>query len=132
MSSASLQLRSAIITLLRADVTLQSSVGQRVYNYITEDLPYPYLLYYEATVNQEDTDEIYGKEHMVQIHCFDDYEGQARIDSILDRVSRLLRSPSLVLAAHWVVNSHLMRTDVVLEDQLHHGIASFRIVTEEK
>lgn len=131
--SSSRQLRAAVVALLRGDTALQTLIGQRVYSFVPRSTPYPYVMYFEALVNQEDTSAIYGKEHLIQFHCFDDHEGPARINDVLEQISLLMRWPlSLTMTDHVLVNSHFDRYDLVREEQLYHGISNFRLVTEEK
>jgi hypothetical protein len=66
------------------------------------------------------------------IHVWDNYEGLKRIDAALRRCEELLRAYSVELANHRVINSHLTGLDTIQEGELFHGVATFRIVTEEK
>lgn len=129
---AGLSLQIAHIAALRADATLQSFVGNRVYDYVPEKTAYPYLVYHITNSDEWDTTTDNGEEHSVYVHVFDDAEGSKRARQIMQRVYELLHDvTSYTLTNHRLVNSRRVMRAMEREGQLYHGIGLFRAVTEE-
>lgn len=129
---AGLSLQIAHVAILRADATLQSLIGTRVYDYVPEKTPYPYLVYHIANSDEWDTGTDNGEEHSIYIHVFDDAEGSKRTRQILQRVYELFHGVTTpVLTNHRLVNLRRVMRTVEREGQLYHGIGLFRAITEE-
>ncbi|UOF81701.1 hypothetical protein [Caudoviricetes sp.] len=129
---SALSLQIAHIAALRADATLVSFVGTRVYDYVPEKSPYPYIVYHITDSDEWDTTTDNGDEHSVYVHVFDDAEGSKRARRIMQRVYELLHDVTTYpLTDHNLVNSRRVMRAMEREGQLYHGIGLFRAVTEE-
>lgn len=126
------QLRKAHIAALKADATIQSFVGQRVYDFVPRRTDYPYLIYHITDSDEWDTSTEDGEEHSVYVHVWDDREGAKRADQIMRRVKELLHDvTSYSLTDHNLVNCRRVSKAMEREGQLYHGIGLFRAITEE-
>lgn len=129
---ASEQLMKAHIAALRADATIQSFCGQRVYDYIPRKNDYPYIVYHITDSDEWDTTTDNGEEHAVYLHVWDDKEGSKRARQIMQRIYELLHDvTSYSLTDHNLVNCRRVSRTIEREGQLYHGIGLFRAVTEE-
>lgn len=132
MEDAGLQVQIAHIAALRADATIQSFCGQRVYNFAPRETVYPYITYHIPDSDEWDTTTDNGEEHSVYIHVWDDAEGSKRTRQIMQRVYELLHDvTSYSLTDHNLVNCRRINRAVDRDGQLYHGMAVFRTVTEE-
>lgn len=132
MKDSADQLTIAHIAALRGDAILQSFVGQRVFNFLPRETPYPYVVYHIPDSNEWDADGCNGEEHSVYIHVWDDKEGSKRAREIMQRVYELLHdNEAFSLTDHKLVNCQRVTRSVSREGQLYHGIEIFRAVTEE-
>ena len=103
------QLMKAHIAALRADSTIQSFCGQRVYDYIPRGENYPYIVYHIPTSDEWDTTTDNGDEHTVYVHVWDDKEGSKRGRQIMQRIYELLHDmTSYILTDHYLVNCRRM------------------------
>lgn len=126
------QLMKAHIAALRADATLQSFVGQKVYDYIPRNTKYPYIVYHITDSDEWDTTTDNGDEHAVYVHVWDDKEGSKRARQIMQRVYELLHDvTSYSLIDHNLVNCRRVSRTITREGQLYHGTGLFRAITEE-
>ncbi len=156
MSDPSWELQVAIFKVLKPDTELQALMAQRWFDYIPKKSAYPYGRYEEEATAEYDTSETgeasgFGKEHLISIHVFDDYEGTKRIRAILGRVNKLLQNNTAISLGenawsldfvndqytvggeHTLVSLLFTASDVVSDPdgQTYHGIAQYRAVTEE-
>jgi hypothetical protein len=129
---ASAELLRVHIEALRADATLQASVGTRVYDYIPRETAYPYVVYHITESDDWDTTTDNGEEHSVYVHVWDDKEGSKRARKIMQRIYELLHDvTAYTLTDHTLVNCRRVSRTMEREGQLYHGIGLFRAVTEE-
>lgn len=129
---SALSLQIAHIAALKADATLVSFVGTKVYDYVPEKSAYPYLVYHITDSDEWDTTTDNGDEHSVYVHVFDDAEGSKRARRIMQRVYELLHDVTTYpLTDHKLVNSRRVMRAMEREGQLYHGIGLFRAITEE-
>lgn len=129
---SALSLQIAHIAALKADATLVSFVGTKVYDYVPEKSAYPYLVYHITDSDEWDTTTDNGDEHSVYVHVFDDAEGSKRARRIMQRVYELLHDVTTYsLTDHKLVNSRRVLRAMEREGQLYHGIGLFRAITEE-
>lgn len=129
---AALELQKKHIALLRADVTLQGLIGQRVFDYVTRRTEYPYVVYLIDTSEEWDFSDADGEEHSITIHAYSDHEGSKEARNILNRVHELIQDVTTpVLTDHNFVNCRRTTKDMTREGQVYHGVALYRAVTEE-
>ena len=88
--SSSDTLQANHIAALKADGTISSYVGSRIYDYVPRGTTHPYIVYHIPNSSEWDTDGDYGEEHDVYVHVFDDREGSKRAKNIMQRVHELL------------------------------------------
>lgn len=132
VQDSALSLQIAHIAALKADATLVSFVGTKVYDYVPEKSAYPYLVYHITDSDEWDTTTDNGDEHSVYVHVFDDAEGSKRARRIMQRVYELLHDVTTYpLTDHKLVNSRRVMRAMEREGQLYHGIGLFRAITEE-
>lgn len=129
---AALELQSKHIIALKADTALQAYIGQRVFDYIPRDTPYPYVAYFISNGEEWDHSDADGEVHSVSVHVYSDHEGTKEVRKILQVVHELLQDNTThILTDHNLVNVRRTNKDVVQEDQVYHGIGQYRAVTEE-
>jgi len=127
------QLIAAFVAAFKADATIGSTCGDRVFNYVPRRTQEPYIIVHITDSDEWDTDTDDGEEHSVYIHVWDDKEGSKRVNQIMRRVKELLHDEmaSFSLTDHNLVNCRRVSKQVVRDGQLYHGIGLFRAITEE-
>lgn len=129
---SSLQVQTAHIAALRADATIQSFCGTRVYDYVPENTAYPYIVYHIADSDEWDTTTENGDEHSVYVHVWSDGEGSKETRQLMNRIYEMFHdNASFILTDHVMVNSRRVMRATDREGQLYHGVSLFRVVTEE-
>ena len=136
VSSASWEVQKAIINRLTADTAIQNLVGNpaRVFDYATESVDFPYIEYKENSTQEWDTDLDIGKEHTISLNVWSRAEGSKETWLILRAIESSLQDfTSLTLNDHNHVNMRFLFSDLVRDPdgQTYHGIAQYRIITEE-
>lgn len=126
------QLIAAYVAAFKADATIGSFCGDRVYNFVPRKTQEPYIIVHITDSDEWDTSTEDGEEHSVYIHVWDDKEGSKRVNRIMRRVKELLHDvTTFVLTDHNLVNCRRVSKQVMRDGQLYHGIGLFRAITEE-
>lgn len=131
--SPTIALQTALIARLRANAALTTALGgsNKIFDYVPQRTPYPYVVYYETDRFEQDTVSGRSNEHIVSIHTFSDKEGSKQVQAILQLCDELLQDYATTLTDHRLVNLKFVSADQVKEDQVYHAIAQYRAYTEE-
>lgn len=130
---ATLALRQALVTHLKANAALALMVGARIYDHVPERETFPYVSIRDE-VREWDTGSDRGKEHRLEINCWSRAEGRRESELVLHLVETAMRDAALSLTGgHRLVNLQFEMGAVIREDggQTYFGYARFRAVTEE-
>lgn len=136
MTAPAVQVRSAMITAMRASALLQATAmgaTPRVYNRIAPETAFPYIGV-TATLRPWDTTSDRGAELAVELRLEGEYEGDLQGETIFDAVRRLFRDwAPQVLANHRLVNLECQFEDVRSgeDGKRYFGLQRWRAVTEE-
>lgn len=127
------QLISAFTAAFKADATIGTFCGDRIYNFVPRKTKEPYIVIHITDSDEWDTSTDDGEEHSVYVHVWDDKEGSKRTNQILRRVHELLHDnpTGYSLTDHNLVNLRRVSKQVMRDGQLYHGIGLFRAITEE-
>lgn len=140
MSDPSFELQKAMRAAILADATLKSLVSApvRLYDFVPENAPMPYIVHDEPTSSEWDvtpteTDGGFGHEHAIMLHVWSAYEGRKEVSAILSRLEVLFREWEPSLTGHRLVNIRFQSSDRLRDPdgQAFHGVLQFRAVTEE-
>lgn len=140
MSDPAWELQKAIFATLGADADLATAMGGTVtiYDYAPERAPMPYVVIDEPGTSEWDvtpteTDDGFGKEHTVMLHCWSSYEGKKEVNAMLRAIEMALRDYAPTLTDHRLVNIRYQFSDRLRDPdgQAFHGVIQFRAVTEE-
>jgi hypothetical protein len=97
MSSAALEVQTAIFAILDADVTL-SALVTGVFDDVPESYTdFPYVTLGEDVLTEFDTDGVLGFRVSVTIHCWSQYKGQRETKLVQDAIYQALHHAALSL-----------------------------------
>jgi hypothetical protein len=129
-----LTIQGAYVALFRGDTALQA-MTQAVYDYLPEDVPYPFIVVGEATEVPDNAHDRFGWETVPTVHVWDKYRGYARVLRIGARITELLDHQPLTLPGyHHVVTRHEYAqplTDPEPPGDIRHLVLRQRVVTEQ-
>ena len=135
MTTASAQLEAAIYSLLTADSILTDLLGGvRIYAHPKRNAAFPYITLTTAQSRDWSTGTEEGEEHRLTLNIWAERNDYQRMQSLLARITTLLKNAVLVLTDHHLVNlRHLSReTRQDRRNQALQGILQIRAVTEPK
>lgn len=130
MSDAANALQQAIFAKLAADPALTGLIGAgAIFDHRLIGRPMPYLVIADLVTNDFGPD---AEEHVLTIEAWSDADGRKQVQTIADRVKRLLHDAALTLTAAALVNLQHRSTRVRREPKSKALMAemSFRAVTE--
>jgi len=132
--SPTISLQSNLVARLRGNAALTTALGgaNKVFDYVPQRTPYPYVVYYETDRFEQDTSAGRSSEHLISIHAWSDQEGSRQAQAILQLCDELLQDYApIALVNHRLVNLKFVSADQVKEDQVYHAVAQYRAYTEE-
>ena len=129
---ASDQLSQLHIAALKGDTAIGDLVGDRIFDFVPRQTPYPYIIYQISSSEEWDTSTEDGEEHSVYLNVWDDKEGAKRVNRIMRRAKELFHDETaFTLTDHNLVNCRRVSKTVDRDGQLYHGVGLFRAITEE-
>lgn len=143
--SPMLGVQGAMVALLRGDTTLLDMVGamrgaaatpaSTVYDYVPEDVPYPFIVIGEAIETPDNRHGGFGRQTVPTLHVWDRYRGYARVLRVGDRVTTLLdHQPLTIPGADWIATRFEFSqtlTDPEPPGDIRHLVLRYRVVTEQ-
>jgi len=102
-----LPLQEAVIVALRADPDLTAKA--RIYDYIPEDDPGPYVVYETAWLAARDAYRVPADRVWFQLSVFSQYRGYLEVNRVGADVEDVLRRASLDVAGFNVTGVHVIR-----------------------
>ncbi|WP_327162861.1 DUF3168 domain-containing protein [Streptomyces zaomyceticus] len=132
--SPMLQIQGAIRALLVADDELQA-LGVTVYDYLPEDVPYPFIVIGEATETPANAHDRFGWETVPVLHVWDRARGYKKVLQIGGRLTALLdHQPLTVLGYDHIVTRWEFAqplTDPEPPGTIRHLVQRYRVVTAQ-
>lgn len=132
MADPSLDLQEAIVAALKAAAPVAALVGQRIFDQVPANTPFPYITYGADDVIQDDADCITAYEVSVQIDVWSRVKGQPEMKRIAEAVRETLHDADLTLDNHALVLIEHERTRY-LDDpdgQTKHGALTFKALVD--
>ncbi|MEV6471604.1 DUF3168 domain-containing protein [Streptomyces sp. NPDC051657] len=127
-------IQRAMYAVLTGDSTLGDLIAG-VYDYLPEDVPYPFVVIGEATEIPDNSHDRYGRQTVVTLHGWDQYRGYARVQQIGARLVALLDHRPLTLDGldHVATRFEFSQTltDPTPPGNIRHLVQRFRVVTEQ-
>jgi hypothetical protein len=130
MSSAALEVQTAIFAILDADVTL-SALVTGVFDDVPESYTdFPYVTLGEDVLTEFDTDGLLGFRVSVTIHCWSQYKGQREVKLIQDAIYRALHHVDMTAAGHDVILTRQVdqTSERDPDGQTRHGVQTFELL----
>lgn len=132
MSDPSLDLQGAIIQRLRNTAAVTALVGQRTFDKVPPETPFPYVSYGSDEVLEDDVSCITAYEVSIQIDVWSRAVGQPEMKRISGAIRATLHGADLILAEHALV---LIEHEVTryLDDPdglTSHGALTFRALVD--
>jgi hypothetical protein len=130
MSSAALEVQTAIFAILDADVTL-SALVTGVFDDVPESYTdFPYVTLGEDVLTEFDTDGVLGFRVSLTIHCWSQYKGQRETKLVQDAIYRALHHVSMRLAGYTMILSRQVdQTGERDPDGMtRHGVQTFELL----
>ncbi|MCI4045133.1 DUF3168 domain-containing protein [Streptomyces sp. TRM75563] len=132
--SPMLGVQGAIWSLLSTDPEL-ADMPAAVYDYVPEDVPYPFVVIGEAIETPDNRHGGFGRETVPTLHVWDQYRGYARVLRIGDRITELLdHQPLTIPGQDWIATRFEFSqtlTDPEPPGNIRHLVLRYRIVTEQ-
>ncbi|WP_432132752.1 DUF3168 domain-containing protein [Streptomyces tendae] len=129
-----LPVQSAVYARLRDDGTLAGMVTG-VYDYVPEDVTYPYIVIGEATETPDNRHGGFGRQTVVTLHVWSRYQGYTQALRIGAQVTALLDHQPLTLPGlDWIATRFEFSqtlTDPEPPGDIRHLVLRYRVVTEQ-
>lgn len=105
-------LQRAIITLLSSDSVLNATLSG-IFDYVPTKTPYPYItVHMDFWENYSAGAQKRLSKHSTSVHLWSDYDGNAQLFNVIQRVELLLSNPTLSVAGGSIVNITLRKTEL--------------------
>lgn len=133
MASSASELQKAVFAALEANASLLAMIGgNRIFDHVPVNTPFPYLVFGRTTVSDWSTDTEDGCEHLFTIHAWSKARGKLEVLNIMSALCQQLHEADLVLQGHRLVNLRCEFEEIRHDEDLdaYHGMARFRAVTE--
>lgn len=132
MSTPWLDVQKAIYSAFTGDATLTSKVSTRIYDFVPDNIVYPYVFIGDAEYSEFATQTFDGFSGTLSIHSWvrPATRGRAAVLDIMSDVYRLLHEASLSVPTFDVVSMRYDFSTVLVEDDrvTYHGITRFKIL----
>ncbi|WP_228995326.1 DUF3168 domain-containing protein [Streptomyces sp. DH8] len=129
-----LPVQGALVSLLRGDTALKA-LAPSVYDYLPEDVPYPFIVVGEATETADNSHDRFGRQTVVTLHVWSQYRGYAQVLRIGARINALLDHQPLAVPGldHIVTRYEFSQTltDPEPPGDIRHLVLRYRIITEQ-
>jgi hypothetical protein len=133
VSSAALEVQTAIFAILDADATL-SALVTGVFDDVPESYTdFPYVTLGEDVLTEFDTDGLLGFRVSVTIHCWSQYKGQRETKLIQDAIYRALHHIDVTVSGYNMVLSRQVdqTSERDPDGMTRHGVQTFEILIRE-
>jgi hypothetical protein len=133
MSSAALEVQTAIFAILDADVTL-SALVTGVFDDVPESYTdFPYVTLGEDVLTEFDTDGVLGFRVSVTIHCWSQYKGQRETKQVQDAIYRALHHLAMTVPGYNMVLSRQVdqTSERDPDGMTRHGVQTFELLVRE-
>ena len=128
---ATLKAYGGLTTLLAVDPI--DGTSPAVFDHVTQDSGFPYVVVGEPNGTEHDADDIQGWTGEVVIHSYSRERGFASVEAIMRQTDDALHRVVPVVTDARVVTLHRESVDSVLDPDglTRHGIHAFRVILEE-
>lgn len=132
MSTPWLDIQRAIYSALTGDGTLTGKVSTRIYDFVPDNIVYPYIFIGDAEYTDQSSHTSDGFEGTFTIHSWarPATRGRAAVLDIMSDVYRLLHEASLSITGFDIVSLRYDFSTVLVEDDrvTYHGVTRFKIL----
>lgn len=129
-----LPVQTAVYARLTGDATLTGMISG-VYDFVPEDVAYPFVVIGEALETPDNWHGGFGRETVITLHVWSQYQGYTQGLRIAARVTELLDHQPLAIAglAHIATRYEFSQTltDPEPPGDIRHVVLRYRIVTEQ-
>jgi hypothetical protein len=133
MASAELELQGVLVARLKADASLATLVGTRVYDQPPSPVTYPYVTIGEAQTLRDDATCINGSRVFLTLHAWSQAVGFPEVKRIADAVTESLHLAPLTLATNRLISlmHRQTRTFRDADGVTSHAVIDFVASTEK-
>lgn len=132
--SPMLPVQGAILAVLTGDAAL-TDMTDAVYDYLPEDVPYPFVQLGEAIETPDNRHGGFGRQTVPTLHVWDQNRGYARVLRIGARITELLdHQPLPIPGQSWIATRFEFGqtlTDPEPPGDIRHLVLRYRVVTEQ-
>lgn len=134
------ELREALVTTLKAHAGLSAllstdprDASPAVYDHVTQEATFPYVVIGEPEGTEHDADDIQGWDFDIEIHQFSRFRGFEEVENIQRQLDDALHRAAPLVTDARVTTMHRVQTRAILDPDglTRHGIHSFRVILEE-
>jgi hypothetical protein len=132
VSGISFALQQAIFAALSASSDLQVLIGNRLFDFVPPDSPFPYVVFGDGSESDWSTATEDGTEHAVQIDVWSREPGHKEAKEIADVIRATLNNAALTVTGATLIDIRHLTTDFSRESdgQTFQARLRFRAVTE--
>lgn len=127
-------LQVAIVGILRAHDPLMTIAVGGVHDHVRDDKStFPYVVVGEGTATRDDTDDMVGAEHTVEIHAWSRYRGRRQVKEMQQEIYAALHRASMSVSDAIYIDCNLEFEETFLDPDgiTRHGVQRFRVLLEE-
>lgn len=132
--AAMLPVQRSIYARLTGDPALMDLI-KSVYDYLPEDVPYPFVVIGEATEAPDNRHGGFGRQTVITVHVWTQYRGHTQGLTIAARVTELLDHTPLPIDGlrHIATRFEFQQTltDPTPPGNIRHVVLRYRVVTEQ-
>ncbi len=132
--SPMLPVQGAVLAVLTGDATL-TDMADAVYDYLPEDVPYPFIVIGEAIETPDNRHGGFGRQTVITLHVWSQYRGYAQALAIGARITALLdHQPLTIPGVDWIATRFEFSqtlTDPEPPGDIRHLVLRYRVVTEQ-
>ncbi|HCA88166.1 MAG TPA: DUF3168 domain-containing protein [Streptomyces sp.] len=129
-----LPVQGAVLAVLTGDATL-TDMADAVYDYLPEDVPYPFIVIGEAIETPDNRHGGFGRQTVITLHVWSQYRGYAQALAIGARITALLdHQPLTIPGVDWIATRFEFSqtlTDPEPPGDIRHLVLRYRVVTEQ-
>jgi hypothetical protein len=129
-----LPVQQAIHDRLTGNAALMATISG-VFDYVPEDVAYPYVVIGEATETPDNSHDRFGRQTVITLHVWSQYRGHAQGLAIAAKVTALLdHQPLTITGLHHVVTRFEFSqtlTDPEPPGDIRHVVLRYMVVTEQ-
>lgn len=112
---------------------LDGNISASVVDDASKKQRYPYCVIGDDSYIEFDTDTTIGRDGIISVHIWDNYNGYSRIKQLFGEIDGILNRANFAVTGYDLINCVFDSSDVFLEPdgKTRHGVLTYRILIDE-